>query len=44
VLTFSEPATAQCVAGIVTFTRHGADLAFRWTDNLEQNVATLHKI
>jgi eukaryotic-like serine/threonine-protein kinase len=44
VLTFSEPATAQCVAGTVTFTRHGADLAYRWTDNVEQNTALLHKV
>ena len=43
VLTFSEPQTAACVAGTVTFTRHGANLAYRWTDNIEQNVATLHK-
>jgi len=31
VLTFSEPATLECVAGTVTFTMHGADLACRWT-------------
>jgi len=43
VLTFSEPQTAACVAGTVTFTRHGAALAYRWTDNVEQNTATLHK-
>ena len=43
VLTFSEPQTANCVAGTVTFTRHGASLAYRWTDNIEQNVATLRK-
>ena len=43
VLTFSEPQTAQCVAGTVTFTRHGADLAYRWTDNIEQNTATLRR-
>jgi hypothetical protein len=42
-LTFSEPQTAQCVAGMVTFTRQGANLAYRWTDNIEQNVATLSK-
>jgi hypothetical protein len=41
VLTFSEPQTAACVAGTVTFTQHGTDLAYRWTDNVEQNVATL---
>ncbi len=43
VLTFSEPQTSACVAGTVTFTRHGAALAYRWTDNIEQNTATLHK-
>ena len=43
VLTFSEPQTAACVAGTVTFTHRGANLAYRWTDNIEQNVATLHK-
>ena len=43
VLTFSEPQTAACVAGTVTFTRRDANLAYRWTDNIEQNVATLHK-
>ena len=42
-LTFSEPQTAQCVAGMVTFTRQGANLAYHWTDNIEQNVATLRK-
>ena len=43
VLTFSEPQTAACVARTVTFTRHGANLAYRWTDNVEQNTATLRK-
>jgi hypothetical protein len=43
VLTFSEPQTAACVAGTVTFTRHGADLTYRWTDNIGQNLATLRK-
>jgi eukaryotic-like serine/threonine-protein kinase len=43
VLTFSEPGNLQCVAGTVTFTRHGANLAYRWTDNVEQNTALLHK-
>ena len=43
VLTFSEPGTVQCVAGTVTFTQHGANLAYRWTDNVEQNTALLHK-
>jgi len=43
VLTFSEPATPECVAGTVTFTMRGADLAYRWTNNVEQNTAVLHK-
>ena len=41
VLTFSEPQTAACVAGTVTLTRQGAGLAYRWTDNVEQNTGTL---
>jgi serine/threonine protein kinase len=43
VLTFSEPATVNCVAGTDTFTRHGPGLAYRWTDNIEQNTAILRK-
>ncbi len=43
VLTFSEPQTVSCVAGTVTFTRRGANLAYRWTGGGEQNVATLRK-
>lgn len=43
VLTFDEPQTGGCVAGTVTFTRRGASLAYRWTDNIEQNTATLRK-
>ena len=43
VLTFSEPQTPACVAGTVTFTRRGANLAYRWTGGGEQNVATLRK-
>jgi len=43
VLTFSEPQTPACVAGTATFTRHGAGLTYRWTDNIEQNVGTLRK-
>jgi serine/threonine protein kinase len=43
VLTFSEPQTASCVAGTDTFTLHSADIAYRWTDNVEQNVATLRQ-
>jgi serine/threonine protein kinase len=43
VMVFSEPGTAACVAGTVTFTRHGSELAYRWTDNIEQNTAALRK-
>jgi hypothetical protein len=43
VLTFSEPQTASCVAGTDTFTLRSADIAYRWTDNVEQNVATLRQ-
>jgi hypothetical protein len=43
VLTFSEPGAGGCVAGTVTFTRHGANLAYRWTDNVEQETATLRE-
>jgi hypothetical protein len=31
------------VAGTVTFTLHGSDLAYVWTDGIEKNVATLRK-
>ncbi len=43
VMVFSEPGTPACVAGTVTFTRHGTGLAYRWTDNVEQNTAILRK-
>ncbi len=43
VLTFSEPQAGGCVGGTVTFTRQGAALAYRWTDNIEQETATLSK-
>ncbi len=43
VLTFSEPQTASCEGGTVTFTHRGANLAYRWTGGGEQNVATLRK-
>jgi eukaryotic-like serine/threonine-protein kinase len=43
VLTFSEPEAGGCVAGTVTFTRQGAALAYRWTNNVEQETATLSK-
>jgi hypothetical protein len=43
VLTFDEPQTGGCVAGTVTFTHRGDSLAYRWTDNIQQNTATLRK-
>ena len=43
VLTFSEPQTASCEGGTVTFTRRGANLAYRWTGGGAQNIATLRK-
>jgi eukaryotic-like serine/threonine-protein kinase len=43
VLTFSEPQAGGCETGTVTFTRQGAGLAYRWTDNVEQETATLRK-
>jgi protein kinase-like protein len=43
VLTFDEPQAGGCVGGTVTFTKRGAGLAYRWTDNVEQNTATLRK-
>ena len=43
VLTFNEPGNDLCVAGTVTFTLHGSNLAYAWTDGIEKNVATLHK-
>lgn len=43
VLTFSEPGAGGCVAGTVTFTRQGATLAYRWTNSVEQETATLHE-
>jgi len=43
VLTFSEPTTDLCVAGTVTFTLRGANLAYQWTGGGEQNTATLHR-
>ncbi len=43
-LTLNEPTVpGQCVGGTVTLTRHGSDLAYRWTDNVEQNVGNLRK-
>jgi serine/threonine protein kinase len=43
VLTFNEPGNATCVGGIVTFTLHGAGLAYRWTNDVEVNTAVLTK-
>jgi len=43
VLTFSEPGAGGCVAGTVTFTRQGTTLAYRWTNNVEQETATLRE-
>ncbi|MGH3153869.1 MAG: serine/threonine protein kinase [Streptosporangiaceae bacterium] len=43
VLTFSETQAGGCVAVTVTFTRQGAGLAYRWTNNVEQETATLRK-
>jgi eukaryotic-like serine/threonine-protein kinase len=43
VLTFDEPQAGGCVGGTVTFTRRGTSLAYRWTDNVEQNTAVLRK-
>jgi hypothetical protein len=43
VLTFDEPQAGGCVAGTVTFTRQGDGLAYRWTDSIEQNTATLRQ-
>ena len=43
VLTFNEPGNTQCVAGTVTFTLRGGNLDYKWTDGVEQNIATLRK-
>jgi predicted Ser/Thr protein kinase len=43
-LTFDGPQTAECVAGTVTLTRHGDDLAYQWTNNVEDNTGTLRRI
>jgi eukaryotic-like serine/threonine-protein kinase len=42
-LTFSEPATAMCVAGTVTFTLQAKGLTYQWTNGVENNTATLRK-
>ena len=43
VLTFSEPQTAQCVAGTVTFTLHAATLEYLWANDVAKNTAILRK-
>jgi serine/threonine protein kinase len=43
VLTFNEPGNATCVGGTVTFTLHGAGLAYHWTNDVEVNTAVLTK-
>src|SRR5580658_6627058 len=43
VLTFNEPGNATCVGGTVTFTLHGAGLAYHWTNDVEVNTAVLKK-
>jgi serine/threonine protein kinase len=43
VLTFNEPGNATCVGGTVTFTLHGAGLAYHWTNDVEVNTAVLSK-
>jgi predicted Ser/Thr protein kinase len=40
-LIFSEPGTAECVAGTVTFRLRGAKLDYRWFNDLAQNVGAL---
>jgi hypothetical protein len=39
----TEPTTAQCEGGTVTFTLHGGKLAYLWIGGGEQNTATLRK-
>ena len=36
-LTFSEPGTPECVAGVVTFRLRGGKLAYRWFNDLAEN-------
>jgi eukaryotic-like serine/threonine-protein kinase len=43
VLTFDEPGNDLCVAGTVTFTLRGGNLAYLWTNGIEQNTATLRR-
>jgi hypothetical protein len=44
VLTFSEPQTASCKAGTVTFTLRKRGLVYHWvdSDNIAQNTGILH--
>jgi hypothetical protein len=40
----ADPDLASAMRGrTVTFTRRGDGLAYRWTDNIEQNTATLRQ-
>jgi hypothetical protein len=44
VLTFNEPdVPGTCVGGTVTLTLNGKGLAYRWTNNVEQNAGNLSK-
>jgi predicted Ser/Thr protein kinase len=44
ILTFAEPdVPGTCVGGTVTLALSGKGLAYRWTDNIEQNVGNLSK-
>jgi hypothetical protein len=45
VLTFSEPQTADCEAGTVTFTRRGASLDYLWIDinHMAKETGLLHR-
>ena len=44
ILTFAEPSVpGTCVGGTVTLTLSAKGLAYRWTDNIEQNVGNLSK-
>ena len=43
-LTFDEPdVPGTCVGGTVTLALNGNGLAYRWTDNIEQNAGNLHR-
>ena len=40
-LVFTEPQTADCVAGTVTFRLRGSRLAYRWSNGIAQNTGLL---